>query len=543
VETPFGIRKVEWSAEKGFLLNDKVVKLNGVCMHSDLGALGMAFNERAAERQLQILREMGCNAIRTSHNPPAPQLLDLCDQMGFLVMNELFDCWAASKTPNDYSRDFEAWHERDVVNFVRRDRNHPSVVLWSTGNEIREQGGKDMNLKLSRKLTALFHREDPSRKVSNGMNNARSITNGFAQTVDIAGYNYKAIKAKTPNYLQHIETAPSQPFFGSETSSAVSSRDVYFFPVDKKNALADFQVTSYDIFAPPWAYVPDLDFDSMDRLPALAGEFVWTGFDYLGEPTPYNHDASNLLNAQNDAERAAIKAEMDKHGGTVPSRSSYFGIVDLAGFPKDRFYLYQSRWRPELPMAHVLPHWNWTGREGKVTPVYVYTSGDEAELFLNGKSLGKKRKAEREYRLRWEDVVYEPGEVKAVCYKAGKKWAEAVRRTTGAPSAVKVSADRREIRADGRDLSFITIEVVDAKGNVVPTASSLVRFSINGPGDLVAVDNGNAASMLPFQRAEVEAFAGKCLAIVQTRNGASGDITLTATSDGLQAGKIAIRAR
>ena len=542
VETPFGIREIAWSARQGFLLNGRVLKLQGVCLHSDLGALGTAFNGRAAERQLEILRGIGCNAIRTTHNPPAPQFLDLCDRMGFVVVNELFDCWKLGKTANGYHRDFDAWYERDLVNFVHRDRNHPSVILWSSGNEIPEQSGREEgSFDRARLLTRLFHREDPTRKVSNGMNHDESLTNGFAQTVDVAGYNYKAIGAKPQNYLDHIKHAPDQPFVGAETSSTVSSRGVYFFPVseNKDGGFFDFQVSSYDLYAPMWANTPDHDFDSADRLPALGGEFVWTGFDYLGEPTPFNNDETNLLNFQSEAQRAAVKAAMDRLGGNMPSRSSYFGILDLAGFPKDRYYLYQSRWRPDLPMAHILPHWTWPGREGETTPVHVYTSGDEAELFLNGRSLGRKKKTG--YRLRWDDVKYAPGELKAVAYKNGQPWAEAVRRTAGDAASLTLDADRREIRADGSDLSFVTVKVVDARGDVVPAASQLVKFSVSGPAEIAGVDNGDAASLLPLQASEMKAFSGQCLAIVRARSGTGGRIELTATSSGLPDAKVEIQ--
>lgn len=542
VVTPFGIRKIEWNAQKGFLLNDRVLKLQGVCNHHDLGALGAAFNERAAERQLEILREMGCNAIRTSHNPPAPQLLDLCDRMGFVVLDELFDCWRLGKAPGDYSQYFDAWHERDVVNFVRRDRNHPSVILWSTGNEIREQKDEGDNHDLSRRLTGLFHREDPTRKVTSGLNIADSITNGFAQTLDVAGYNYRAITGKSPNYLDHIRANPNQPFFGAETASTVSSRGVYFFPVSRKQdgGFFHFQVSSYDLYAPPWAYIPDDDFDSADQLPALAGEFVWTGFDYLGEPTPYNQDQANLLNFQNEEERAAMKAEMERLGGSVPARSSYFGIVDLAGFPKDRYYLYQSRWRPDLPMAHLVPHWTWPGREGEVTPVQLYTSGDEAELFLNGKSLGRRKKSAREYRLRWDDVRYEAGELKAVVYKSGQPWTETIRRTVGSPVALNLEPDRAVIRSDGSDLSFITVTVVDARGEVVPGANQLVQFSVTGPAEIAGVDNGDATSLRSFQGSEINAFSGQCLVILRSRKGMAGAVVLTARAEALPVGQTQI---
>jgi beta-galactosidase len=371
------------------------------------------------------------------------------------------------------------------------------------------------------------------------------MTNGFAQTVDVAGYNYKAITAKSPNYLDHVRFAPHQPYFGAETASTVSSRGVYFFPVSPKKdgGFFKFQVSSYDLYAPAWANAPDHDFDSADRLPALAGEFVWTGFDYLGEPTPYNRDITNLLNSQSETERAAMAAEMTRLGGNVPSRSSYFGIVDLAGFPKDRYYLYQSRWRPDLPMAHVLPHWNWAGREGQITPVHVYTSGDEGELFLNGQSLGRKKKGEREYRLRWDEVKYAPGELKVVVSRLGKPWAEAVRRTTGAAVALRLAADRPSIRADGRDLSFITVQTVDARGDVVPTANQRIAFSLSGPATIAGVDNGDPTSFLPLQGSAMNAFNGLCLAIVRAQAGQSGDIVLTARADGLPVATVKISAR
>ena len=422
-----------------------------------------------------------------------------------------------------------------MVNFVRRDRNHPSVILWSSGNEIREQAAKGDNHERSRGLTAIFHREDPTRKVSNGMNNNQAITNGFAQTVDVAGYNYKAILAKTPNYLDHVHHTPNQPFFGAETASAVSSRGVYFFPVSEKKdgGFFQFQVSSYDLYAPAWANIPDVDFDSADQLSALGGEFVWTGFDYLGEPTPYNKDSSNLLNFSNDAERKAMMAVLEKLGGNLPSRSSYFGIVDLAGFPKDRYYLYQSRWRPDLPMAHLLPHWNWPGREGQVTPVHLYTSGDEAELFLNGRSLGRKTKGDRQYRLRWNDVQYEPGELKAVAYKNGKPWAETVRRTTGTAAAVSLEVDRKAIRSDGRDLSFVTVKIVDGRGELVPGADPGVSFTVDGPAEIAGVDNGDHTSFLPLQGNVIRAFNGLCLVILRSRPGEGGKIELHVRADGL----------
>ncbi len=360
VRTVFGVRKVEFTPDSGLLLNGRRVQINGVCNHHDLGPLGTAINESALERQIRILKEMGCNAIRTSHNPPAPELLDLCDRMGMLVLDEAFDCWEKGKTPNDYSTLFKEWHERDIRSLVRRDRNHPCVIAWSAGNEVREQ----QNGILVQKLKEVFHSEDTTRPVTAACDNPQAGFDGFQNSVDVFGYNYK------PHLYAKFRAAnPSIPLYGSETASCISTYGEYFFPVnaDKSKGAFNSQVSSYDLYAPPWATIPDVEFEGQDRNPFVAGEFVWTGFDYLGEPTPYYDDTSS-------------------------SRSSYFGIVDLCGFKKDRFYFYQARWRPELPMAHILPHWNWPDRTGKITPVHVYTSGDEAELFLNGHSLGRKKK-------------------------------------------------------------------------------------------------------------------------------------------------------
>ena len=388
-ETPFGIRTIEFTADNGFLLNGRRVPLNGVCDHHDLGALGAAINVRALERQIQILKEMGCNAIRTSHNPPAPELLDACDRLGLLVMDESFDCWVRGKTRNDYHLLFNAWHEKDWRAELRRDRNHPCIVIWSIGNEISEQGNPAQHW-IAAELTRIAHEEDPTRPTSAACNDTRAGHNGFQTNVDVFGYNYKP-----GEYGKFRQANPDQPLYGSETASCISSRGEYFFPVgaDKGGGKANFQMSSYDLYAPPWATPPDWEFTGQDKYPFVAGEFVWTGFDYLGEPTPYNSDASNLLNFTDPAEKARMQKELDELGKIqVPSRSSYFGIVDLAGFKKDRFYLYQARWRPDLPMAHILPHWNWPERIGQITPVHVYTSGDSAELFLNGKSLGLKKK-------------------------------------------------------------------------------------------------------------------------------------------------------
>lgn len=534
-ETPFGIRTIAFTADRGFLLNGEHVPIQGVCDHHDLGALGSAINVRALERQLEILREMGCNAIRTSHNPPAPELLDLCDRMGFVVMDEAFDCWAKGKKGNDYSVLFPDWHEKDLRALVRRDRNHPCVVLWSIGNEIREQGEPE-GWKLASHLAAIVREEDRTRFVTAGFNNIASGYNGFQTAVDVTGFNYKP-----EEYPKFRQSAPQLPVIGSETSSCISSRGEYFFPVseNKADGRADFQMSSYDLYAPRWAFPPDVEFKGLDEAPFVAGEFVWTGFDYLGEPTPYNSDATNVLNFTDPAQQARAAKELaELKKIAVPSRSSYFGIVDLAGFKKDRFYIYQARWRPDLPMAHILPHWNWPDRVGEVTPVHVYTSGDEAELFLNGQSLGRKKRGPLEYRLRWDDVKYAPGELRVVAYKNGVKWAEDTVKTTGAAAKLTLSADRSTLQANGSDLAFITVTVADQNGLLVPRSKNRVAFTISGPAEIVATDNGDATSLEPFQAHERAAYNGLALVIVRTQAGRPGAITLKATSNGLTSAEI-----
>jgi beta-galactosidase len=539
-ETVFGIRTIKFDVDKGFLLNGEHVRLNGVCDHHDLGALGAAINTRALQRQLEILKEMGVNALRTSHNPPAPELLDLCDRMGILVMDEAFDAWRRGKKKNDYHLLFDDWHEKDLRAQLRRDRNHPSIILWSIGNEIGEQSNAEGH-KLAAELAAIVHQEDSTRPVTAGANNLQAGYNGFQKTVDVFGYNYKPTE-----YGKFRQANPSIPLFASETSSAVSSRGEYFFPVsdDKGQGRSDFQVSSYDLYAPRWAWPPDVEFKGLDEFPFTAGEFVWTGFDYLGEPTPYNADSTNLLNFTDTAEQARLAQELKALGKIrVPSRSSYFGIIDLAGFKKDRFYIYQARWRPDLPMAHILPHWNWPERVGQITPVHVYTSGDEAELFLNGRSLGRKRRGQYEYRLRWDALNYEPGELKVIAYKDGKRWAEDVMKTTGPATRLSVKADRTTIKADGQDLSFVTVTIADANGLLVPRSKNRIRFAINGPGEIVAVDNGDATNQESFQSNERNAYNGLCLVIVRTRAGQPGPIKLKAQSAGLAGAEIMISSR
>jgi len=540
VDTPFGFRTLKFTAHDGFYLNGRRVQVFGVCQHHDLGALGAAVNLRALERQIEILQEMGCNAIRTSHNPPTPELLDLCDKMGVLVMVEAFDTWHKSKKPKDYADLFAAWHEKDIRAMVRRDRNHPSVFMWSTGNEIPARETPE-GMANSARLTALVKEEDTTRPVTCGSNSAtKHMKNGFQTTMDIYGFNY------APSGYADFHKVPGNEnrlYIASETASTVSSRGEYFFPVATKFESAqrttvkgNFQISSYDVQAPGWGCTPDIQFGALDSNPACLGEFVWTGFDYLGEPTPYNKDESNLLNFTGDPNKlAALKKQLDELGKIeTPSRSSYFGIIDLAGFKKDRFYIYQARWRPELPMAHLLPHWNWPERIGQVTPVHLYTSGDEAELFLNGKSLGKKKRGPNDYRLRWDDVVYEPGTLKAVVYKNGKPWAEDTMKTTGPASRLALSVDRSTLRADGQDLAFVTVDVCDDAGLMVPRSSNLVRFALEGPGRIIAVDNGDAASFEPFQADYRKAFNGKCLVIVRTQAGQAGKFVLKAESEGLK---------
>ena len=538
-ETPFGIRTFQFTADNGFLLNDERVPLNGVCDHHDLGALGSALNVRALERQLQILQEMGCNAIRTSHNPPAPELLDLCDRLGLVVMDEAFDCWVRGKKKNDYHVLFPDWHERDLRAMVRRDRNHPCVVLWSIGNEVAEQGSPAGH-QVATELANIVRSEEPTRPVTAGCNDLRAGFNGFQKQVDVFGYNYKPYE-----YGKFRDANPNLPLFGSETASCVSSRGEYFFPVstNKSKGRADFQLSSYDLYAPPWATPPDVEFLGQDQNPFVAGEFVWTGFDYLGEPTPYNADTSNLLNFTDPKEKARLQNELNELGKIrVPSRSSYFGIVDLAGFKKDRFYLYQSRWRPNLPMAHILPHWNWPDRVGEVTPVHVYTSGDEAELFLNGKSLGRKKKGPNQYRLQWDDVVYRPGELKVIAYKNHRRWAHDAVSTTGAATKLLLKPDRTTIRADGQDLCFVTVTIADQTERLVPRSKNHVSFSITGPAEIVATDNGNATSFESFQAKEHDAYNGRCLVVLRATE-LSGPIVLKATSPNLQSAQIKLQAK
>ena len=433
--TPFGIRTLRFTVEEGFFLNDKQVPIRGVCDHHDLGCLGAAVNRRAIQRQLEILRSFGCNAIRTSHNPPAPELLELCDQMGFLVMDEAFDEWKEAKTEHGYGRFFDKWSEPDLVSMIHRDRNHPCIVLWSIGNEIPEQKSAD-GWKIAKRLQDICHREDPSRPVTSGLNLLEfSGKNQFADTLDVIGINYHI-----PEYTQYR----GKVLVAAETASALSTRGEYNLVLDasgnpKIRTELNHQCTSYDLLGPKWGNTAEDSLLGVKNAPWVAGEFVWTGFDYLGEPTPF----------------------------TWPSRSSYFGIVDLCGFPKDRYYLYQSQWT-DKPVVHLLPHWNWQGWEGKRIPVWCFTNAESVELFLNGKSLGEKSGKDIT-RLHYEwSVPYAPGELKAVGKRGGKTIAVDTVHTTGEPARLLLMPDRRQIRADGRDLSFAEVRIVDSEGYICP---------------------------------------------------------------------------
>lgn len=529
--TPFGIREIAFTVEDGFHLNGQRVQLKGVCMHHDHGSLGAAFHTRAMERQIEILKEMGVNAIRTSHNPPAREMLDLCDRMGILVLDEVVDTWIQPKKENGYSTIFLDWHEQDLRAFIQRDFNHPSVIAWSTGNEVGEQHNQQ-GVIISKWLTNIVHEEDSTRVSTIGCDNPSAGFNGFQNSTDVFGYNYK------PHlYNKFREENPNIPLYASETTSTLSTRGEYLFPVDddKNGGKLGVFMSSYDLYSTGWGCIPDTEFKAQEEAPFSAGEFVWTGFDYLGEPTPFTADMTVLTNYHNLEERAKAEKELEKAGKiVVPSRSSYFGIVDLAGFKKDRFYIYQAHWRPDFPMAHILPHWNWENRIGQITPIHVYTSGDSAELFLNGKSLGKRTKKPLEYRLRWDDVVYEPGEVKVVAYKDGKVWAEDIVKTSGKPAQIVFEADRQEMKADGHDLIFATVELQDKDGLFAPRANNLIEFEVSGPARIVATDNGDQTSHESFQNPYINAFNGKALVILKSNKGQPGNIILKARSKGMK---------
>lgn len=535
-ETRFGIRSIEMNPDKGIFVNGEHIQIKGVNQHHDLGALGAAFNTRAAQRQLEMLQEMGCNAIRLSHNPPAPELLELTDKMGFLVVNEVFDSWERKKTPLDFHLIFPDWSEPDARAFVRRDRNCPSVMMWSFGNEVGEQYTGEEGAAVARRIQSFIKEEDPTRPTTSAMNYAKPDM-ALPAVLDVIGLNYQGEGIRqSPEFegTDRIRCAsqydafyakfPEKVIFSSETASAFSSRGVYLFPVSKEvsNPVRDgrggdsksCQVSAYELHAVDFGSSAEKVFAALEQHPFVAGEFVWTGWDHLGEPTPY-----------------------------YESRSAYCGIIDMAGFKKDRFYLYQSHWLPNKPMAHILPHWNWPERIGQITPVHVFTSGDEAELFLNGQSLGRKKKGQYEYRLRWDSVTYQPGELKVVAYKNNEKWAEDVVKTSGDAAKLLASADRQVVEVDGKDLIFITIQVSDKDGLIVPRADNDIAFSIDGPGEIVATDNGDATNMVALTSHQRRAFNGLCLVIVRAKAGQKGVIQLMAKSPNLESAVVTIESK
>lgn len=531
--TRFGIRTIEIIPDKGFFLNGQLTKFQGVCNHHDLGPLGTAVNEAAVRRQVRIMKDMGVNAIRTSHNIPAPELVAACDEMGMMLMLESFDEWKTAKVANGYHKIFDEWVEKDLVNLIHHYRNNPSVVMWCIGNEVPDQWNGATGPKLSRMLQDICHREDPTRPVTQGMDAPDAVVNNnMAAVMDVAGFNYRPHK-----YPENYGKLPQQIILGSETASTLSSRGVYKFPVVRQSMKKydDHQASSYDVEHCGWSNLPEDDWIWHDDKPWAIGEFVWTGFDYLGEPTPYYSD--------------------------WPSHSSLFGIVDLAGLPKDRFYLYRSHWNKTEETLHILPHWNWEGREGEVTPVFVYTNYPSAELFINGKSQGRRTKdlsitpensadsastaefkRQQRYRLMWMDTKYEPGTVKVVAYNdKGEAVAEKEIRTAGKPYRIVLEADRQSIKADGRDLSFVTVKVVDKDGNLCPNAQNLIKYNVKGHGFYRAGANGNPVSLELFHEPQMQVFNGMMTAIVQT-DGTEGEITLSATAKGLKEGKIVIKA-
>ena len=517
-----GIRTISVSKNNGFQLNGITRKIKGVCLHHDLGPLGAAENKAALIRQIKTMKAMGCDAIRTAHNMPSTMQMEICDSLGMMVMAESFDMWIYPKCKNGYAKFFKEWSDRDMTNLVKHHRNHPSIIMWSIGNEIPEQWSKE-GMEIAKHLQNLCHQYDPSRPVTQGMDKAEAaLKSGFAQVMDVPGFNYRVHK-----YYKNIEQLPQGFLLGSETASTVSSRGVYKFPVEVRacnnNPYPDGQCSSYDTEYCSWSNLPDDDWKMQDDYSWVIGEFVWTGYDYLGEPTPYDT--------------------------YWPSRSSYFGICDLAGLPKDRYYMYRSRWNETQHTTHLLPHWNWTGREGQVTPVYCYTDGVEGELFVNGKSQGRVRKDKSSrldrYRLRWNNVKYEPGEIRVVTYNQyGDKVGEDVKRTAGEPAQMKFSVETPDhepiacmvegctdehnvlLNADGNDLAFITVSLLDKDGNECPLADDELTFEVKGAGTFKAACNGDATSLDSFTQPHMRLFSGKLVIVVQSK-AQKGDIILT----------------
>lgn len=520
--TRFGIRELEYLPEKGFFLNGIPTKFKGVCNHHDLGPLGAAVNKSAIRHQVELMKDMGVNAIRTSHNMPAPELVELCDEFGIMLMVEPFDDWGfRPKSPNGYGAFFNDWAAKDVTNMVKHYRNNPSVVMWSIGNEVPSQWGPDGVSELTM-LQNLVKSLDATRPVTCGMDQIGSVLdNGFAASLDIPGFNYKP-----QYYITAYDKLPQKIILGSETASTVSSRGIYHFPVSFENEHNeikhdDNQSSSYDNESCSWSNTPDIDF-YMDEQPWMLGQFVWTGFDYLGEPSPYDTDA-------------------------WPSHSSVFGIIDLASLPKDRYYLYRSQWNKNDATLHVLPHWNWNGREGQIIPVFVYTSYPKAELFINGKSQGIREKndstLQTRYRLMWNETKYEPGELKVVAFGSdGKRAAEKIIKTAGKPHHIVLSSNREVLDANGDDLAYITVQVADKDGNIIPTDNRRIKFSVSGSGSFEATANGDPTSLLSFQNPEMDLFSGAATAIIRSGN-ERGDLVFSANAKGVKPATLTIKVK
>ena len=514
VQQKVGIRTVRVAQYDGFQLNGVSRKIKGVCLHHDLGPLGAAVNKAALIRQIRTMKEMGCDAIRTAHNMPSTWQMEICDSMGMMVMAESFDMWIYPKCKNGYALNFKEWADKDIENLVLNHRNHPSIVMWSIGNEIPEQWSEE-GRRISEHLQNLCHKFDPTRPVTQGMDRAEdALKSGFAQVMDVPGFNYRVHK-----YDKNIRQLPKGFLLGSETASTVSSRGVYKFPVEASSSktYADGQCSSYDVEYCPWSNLPDDDWQMQDDRDYTIGEFVWTGYDYLGEPSPYDE--------------------------YWPSRSSYFGICDLAGLPKDRYWLYRSHWRTDDATLHVLPHWTFPERVGETTPVYCYTSWPSAELFVNGKSQGRivKNPGTRldRYRLRWNNVKYEPGEIKVVAYDYdGTPRGEKIVRTAGAPARIVLKADRNRISSKGEDLSFVTVSVVDKNGTPCPTATNKMKFEVSGAGKYRAACNGDATSLVAFNSTEMPLFSGELVVVVEGLK--RGTAVLSVSADGLPTAKLPI---
>jgi beta-galactosidase len=544
-DTPLGIRTFRFDAELGFKLNRRSMKINGVCLHHDLGCLGSAINTRAIQRQLEMLKEMGCNAIRTSHNPPAPELLDLCDRMGFIVMDEAFDMWHRRKTQNDYARYFDAWHMRDLQDMVRRDRNHPCILMWSIGNEVLEQWssaeadtltleqantvlnfghdledqraekGETMNSRLTKHLVGLVKDLDNTRPVTAGCNEPDPSNHLFRSgALDIIGFNYHE-----ESFADVPQVYPGKPFLVTESVSALQTRGFYRMPSDSifispirwdiPYTDAANACSAYDNQHAPWSCTHEYMQRMAKKYDYLCGQFIWTGFDYLGEPTPYGW----------------------------PAHSSFFGIIDLAGFPKDIYYMYQSIWRPDLNVLHLFPHWNW--QPGQMVDMWAYyNNADEVELFVNGKSQGVQKKGEDDFHVMWR-VPFEAGTVKAVSRRNGKVVCEQEIHTAGAPARLRLTPDRAQLTADGSDLSFITVEVLDKDGNLCPDADNDVQFQVEGDAFIAGVDNGSPMSLERFKDNHRRAFHGKCLVVIQNK-GTKGRVKVKAASAGLEGGEVAL---